>query len=135
MKKLILTLAVLLQVVVISAQKKNVLKDEEISAKTEWQIDIKNGVEVKHKDAEYKYDKQGNVLMEKSYNADGTLDSHVEYTYDGDGNVLTQTTYNSKGKVSKKEEYKYQGKLKVEKRTYGSDGKLTSRKIYEYTNF
>jgi hypothetical protein len=135
MKKILLVPCFLLLMGNLQAQKKSTLKDEEISGKIEWQINIKNGVEVKMKEAEYKYDKDGNIVMEKTWDNTGKLKDYFEYTYDSEGNVLTQITYNEKKQVTKKEVYTYRGQLKTEKKTYGADGKLVSRKIYEYSTF
>jgi hypothetical protein len=135
MKKFLLVTCFLLLLGGLHAQKKSTLKDEEISGKIEWQINIKNGVEVKMKEAEYKYDKDGNVVMEKTWDNTGKLKDYFEYTYDSEGNVLTQISYNEKKQVIKKEVFTYRGQLKLEKKTFGADGKLASRKVYEYTTF
>jgi hypothetical protein len=117
------------------AQNKKALKEGSISYKTEWQIDYKDGAENKYKDSEYKYDQDGNVLMEKTYDEKGTILTHFEYQYDSNGNQIVQITYNAKDKVVKREEFKYEGKLKVEKKVIGPDGKVKSKKIYEYKTF
>lgn len=135
MKKFLLVPCFLLLLGNVQAQKKSTLKDEEISGKIEWQINIKNGVEVKMKEAEYKYDKDGNIVMEKIWDSEGKLKDYFEYTYDSEGNELSRTSYNDKKQVVKKEVYTYKGQLKVEKKTFGPNGKLVSRKIYEYSKF
>ncbi|MFN8206141.1 MAG: hypothetical protein U0T82_01850 [Bacteroidales bacterium] len=135
MKRILLIPCILLLSGNMQAQKKSTLKDEEISGKIEWQVNIKNGVEVKMKEAEYKYDKDGNIVMEKTWDSEGKLKDYFEYTYDSEGNELSQTTYNDKKQVIKKEVYTYKGQLKTEKKTYGPNGNLVSRKIYEYSKF
>jgi len=135
MKKLNLFMLVLLCATTIMAQSRKELKEANISNQTEWKYDYSSGKEVKYKVAEYQYDANGNVLLEKTYNEKGTLETYFEHEYDSNGNQIVEITYDTKGKVLKREEFKYEGKLKVEKKTFTPDGKLKSKKIYEYKTF
>jgi hypothetical protein len=117
------------------AQSRKELKEANISNQTEWKYDYSSGKEVKYIVAEYKYDENGNVLLEKTFNEKGTLETYFEHEYDSNGNQIVEITYDAKGKVLKREEFKYEGKLKVEKKTFTPDGKLKSKKVYEYKTF
>jgi RHS repeat-associated protein len=72
----------------------------------------------------YSYDNDGNVLTEKWYNADGSLQQTITYTWDNDGNLLTAT--NSNGTVTRT--YDAAGLLQTQtdvwglQLTYGYDG-------------
>lgn len=124
-----------LGVIQVSAQKKKELKANEVNSKIEWQYTYADGVEKKYKESEYIYDKNGHTLMEKVYDEQGNIIKHFEYEYDREGNTIAEITYNPKGKVVKREEFKYSRGLKVEKKVFGPDGKLQSRKVYEYKTF
>lgn len=114
------------------SQKKKELVSENISSKIEWKIDYKNGIEHKYKESEHLFDQKGNVLLEKEFNEKGQLTKHTEYQYNKDGNVIVELHYNAKKQLLKREEFLYKGSLKYEKRTFGVDKKLKSKKIYDY---
>ena len=117
------------------AQNKKTVKEIGVSYRTEWKYKYDDGEELKYKESEVSFDKRGNVLMEKTYDEDGKILSHMEYKYDENDNVIVETTFNNRGKLSKREEYKYQGNLKTEKKTFDADGTLKSKKVYEYKTF
>jgi hypothetical protein len=114
------------------AQSKKKAKEYGITAKVEWQYEYRNGVETKFKESEFKFDEDGNIIMEKYYDENGNTIKHFEYSYNANGDVIAETAFNPKGQIISKEEYRYKGDLKVEKRVIGADGKLKSKKIYEY---
>ncbi len=115
-----------------NGQSKKKAKENGIKSKVEWQIEYKNGTETRFKESEFKFDDAGNTIMEKYYDEKGNTIKHIEYQYDDNDRLIVETAYNPKGQLLKKEEYKYNGDLKVEKKVFGPDGKLKSRKIYEY---
>ena len=135
MRKIAIVTFMLLFYITLNAQGRKEIKDAGISYQTEWKYDYADGNEIKSKVAEYKYDEQGNIVMEKTYDEKGTLLTYFEYEYDTNGNKTAELTYNSKSKLLKREEFKYEGKLKVEKKTFTPEGKLKSKKIYEFKTF
>jgi len=135
MRKFAMITCMLLFYITLNAQSRKDIKEAGISYQTEWKYDYADGIEVKSKAAEYKYDQSGNVVMEKTYDEKGTLLTYFEYEYDTNGNKIAELTYNSKSKLLKREEFKYEGKFKVEKKTFTPDGKLKSKKIYEFKTF
>jgi len=114
------------------AQKKKEIRQAGIKQKVEWRYIYENDKEIKYKEYEAQFDKQGNILMEKTYDEKGNTIKHIEYKYDNEGNEILQTTFNSKGEVIEKVETNYSNGLKVEKKIYGPTGKLKSRKVFEY---
>ena len=114
------------------SQKKKELASGNIIAKTEWNTEYKNGVEYKYKESEYKYDQNGNVLLEKEYSDKGILLKHTEFQYDKDGKIVVVLHYNAKKQLIKREEFTYKGNLKTEKRVFGADKKMKSKKTYDY---
>ena len=64
----------------------------------------------------YDYDSQGNMVEERSYDADGKLFSRVCWTYNGKGRVLEQIRYDD-GRCSEHKSYRYNllGRLVEEK--------------------
>lgn len=129
----LLTLALLfLLPFVTQAQKKKEIRQAGIKQKVEWHYTYENDKEIKYKEYEALYDKQGNVLMEITYDEKGNTIKHLEYKYDSEGNEIMQVTFNNKGDILEKQETSYSNGLKVEKKIYGPNGKLKSRKVYEY---
>jgi len=114
------------------AQKKKEIREAGIKQKIEWRIIYENEKEIKYKEYEAQFDKQGNILMEKTYDEKGNIVKHIEYKYDGEGNEIMQTTFNSKGEVLERVETTYSNGFKVEKKVFGPNGKLKSRKVFEY---
>lgn len=114
------------------AQKKKEIRQAGIKQKIEWRYIYENDREIKYKEYEAQFDKQGNILLEKTYDEKGNTIKHIEYKYDNEGNEILQTTFNSKGEVIEKVETSYSSGLKVEKKVYGPAGKLKSRKVFEY---
>lgn len=114
------------------AQKKKEIRKAGIKQKVEWRYIYEDDKEIKYKEYEARFDKQGNILMEKTYDEKGNTIKHIEYKYDNEGNEIVQTTYNSKGQMLEKVETSYSNGLKVEKKVYGPTGKLKSRKVFEY---
>ncbi len=120
----------------VSAQKRKDIKNAGISSKKEWNYSYTNDTERKYLESEYQYDKNGNMLIEKQYDENGNIITHKEYQYDSNGNETVQLTYNPKGQVIERIETKYYKEdLKLEKKVFGPNGKLKSKKIFEYKTF
>ena len=112
------------------SQKKKELIAEGITSISEWKTEYKNGAENKYKEAEYKYDEKGNVLLEKEYDAKGVVLKHTECQYDKDDNVIVKLHFNAKKQLIKREEFSYKGNFRTEKRVFGAVKKLKSKKTY-----
>ena len=125
-------LIVALPVNPLMAQKKKDISSAGIGSKKEWNYSYTNGTEKKYLEAEYEYDKKGNTIAEKLYDENGTIVKHKTYKFDAEGNEVLKVTYNSEGQIVEREETKYKNGLKVEKCIYGLDGKLKSKKVFEY---
>lgn len=116
----------------IFAQKKKEIREAGVKQKVEWRILYENDKEIKYKEYEAQFDRQGNVLMEKNYDEKGNIISHFEYKYDNNGNEILKVAYNPRGEVIERVETTYNEGFKIEKRVYGPTGKLKSKKIFEY---
>jgi hypothetical protein len=116
----------------VSAQKKNTIKNNNVKSVTVLQQDIEkaNGPQVK--ESYTLYDDQGNTLEEIEYNKTGMVSSHMKYVYNSDNNKTKEIEIGANGKVIKTTEYKYSGTLKTEKDVYDANGKLKSKKNYQY---
>ncbi len=131
-QKLILVVSLVLISSNLFAQKKKEIRSANIRQKVEWRYLYENDKEIKYKEYETQYDKQGNTLMEKTFDEKGNIVSHYEYKYDSNGNEILKITYSPKGSVLEKVETRYTNGLKTEKKVYGPTGKLKSRKVFEY---
>ncbi len=132
MKTLSIIALMLLFIMTVNGQSKKDIKESLVSHETVWKYDFDDGEEKKYKEAEYSFNKDGDILIEKTFDENGKVLTHFEYKYDDMGNNTTQITYDSKGKITKREEFTYKGRLKVEKKTFSAEGKLKSKKVYEY---
>lgn len=70
-----------------------------------------------------KYDENENIVEESSYQPDGSLENRSTYKYDKDENVLDESNYQSDGSLKNRKTYKYddQGNM-IEKCEYQEDG-------------
>jgi hypothetical protein len=116
----------------VSAQKKNVVKSNNIKSVTEYKQDMEKGNAAKIKESYTLFDDDGNVLEEINYDAAGKVKTHLKYQYNSDNNKIKETEISPDGKVVKVTEYKYNGDLKTERNIYDGAGKLKSKKIYQY---
>ena len=114
-------------------QSKKKLKENAIKTQIVWKYSYRNGAEVKFKEAEFAFDEKGRTILEKEYDEQGFVIRHMENAFDSEGNLTTEITYNPKGQIIRKEVTQYNGNLKIERKIYGPDGKLKTRKVYEYT--
>lgn len=118
------------------AQKKKDIREASISSKKEWCYIYTNEGEKKYIESEYQYDKRGNTILEKKYDENGNTILHKEYKYNSEGNEIQEITYNPKGQIMEKVETTYfKGDLKLEKKVYGPNGNLKSKKMFEYKTF
>jgi antitoxin component YwqK of YwqJK toxin-antitoxin module len=91
-------------------------------------------VNKRYKDYEEYYDEQGNLLEEINYKQ-GKISKHFKYEYDGDGNKVKEEKIDPSGRVVETSEYKIENGLRVEKIVYDSNGKIKTRKEYQYTTY
>lgn len=117
------------------AQKRKEIKNAGVSSKKEWCSIYTNDTEKKYLQSEYEYDRNGNILLEKEYDENSNVIIHKEYKYDAKGNEILKITYNPKGQIVEKEETTYKNDLKLEKKVYGSNGKLKGRKTFDYKTY
>lgn len=68
------------------AQKKKEIRNAGIKPKVEWLYVYGNDKEIKYKEYEAQFDKQGNILMEKTYYEKGNTIKQFEYKYENEGN-------------------------------------------------
>jgi YD repeat-containing protein len=71
---------------------------------------------------------------EESRHREDLLSGRTTYLYDKNGNLVEQTNFDAEGALSQREIWRYddRGKLLVENATYGSDGSLESKFTYTY---
>lgn len=86
------------------------------------------------KESETYYDERGNVIEEIEYKQ-GKVDKHFRYKYDDNGNKVLEEDLDPSGKLREYSEYKIENGLRVEKIVYDPDKKVKLRKIYQYTMF
>jgi len=91
-------------------------------------------VSKKLKDAETYYDEKGNIIEEINYK-EGKITKHFKYQFDGNNNKIREEEYDPAGKLIEYSEYKIENGLRVEKTVYDKNGKMKSRKTYQYDTF
>jgi len=79
------------------------------------------------------FDRNGNLIEERKYDKYGRETEKIFYEYDSDNHKIKETSQKPNGTINKIEEYKFKNGLKVEKITYYGNGKIKSRKKYNYT--
>lgn len=81
----------------------------------------------------YNYDKNENLVEEKFFNSDGSLNGFTTYKYDHIGNRIEEIYYDKSNHVSEKTTFKYVKKgNEVEETRYDSDGGLDFRCVSKY---
>ncbi len=81
----------------------------------------------------YKYDSQGNMIEETSYNSYGSLDRKWLTKYDYQGNEIEVVWYNPDGLPIGRHACKYDSQgNEIEEVWYEPDGSLSSKTIYKY---
>jgi hypothetical protein len=91
-------------------------------------------VSKKLKESEVTYDQKGNIIEDIQY-TDGKVKTHFRYQFDNDGNKIKEEEFDAAGKVIEYSEYKIENGMRIEKTVYESNGKMKSRKTYQYTKF
>lgn len=90
-----------------------------------------NGIKRK---CSYGYDKVGNLIQEKCYDADDMPRSKVIYKYDENNNQIEKDSYNSSGKSDIKINYYYDSEGNKIKEATTFYEKLSGNVIYQYDN-
>lgn len=134
MKHLII-ISILLSINFVSnAQKKALLKDNEIKSITVYES--KNGSNEDETIESFTlFDKKGNVIEEKEYSSDGKFKKHFIYEYDENSNKIKEIETDEDGKLLQTIIYKYDGDLKTEKIVYDNKNKIIHKKRYLYSKF
>jgi len=91
-------------------------------------------VSKKLKESEVTYDQNGNIIEDIQY-TDGKVSKHFRYQFDNDGNKTKEEELDAGGKVIEYSEYKIENGLRIEKTVFEPNGKMKSRKTYQYTRF
>ena len=138
-KTSITLIALLLTQQAMLAQNSKKVKNFRIKSTTEW-ITTYNGDEKSEpkKDSYTAFDKDGNTIEHIDYNKDGSIRKKETAKYDNNGNLLEESTYESKSEKdskdnNKKVSYKYNSSNdKTEENVYDGDGKLIKRTVYTY---
>jgi antitoxin component YwqK of YwqJK toxin-antitoxin module len=112
-------------------QRKNDVKIKSIIVYTEKHDMLVNK---RYKDYEEYYDEKGNLLEEINYKQ-GKISKHFRYQYDADGNKIKEEKIDPSGKIVETSEYKIENGLRVEKIVYDGNGKVKTRKEYQYTTY
>ena len=86
------------------------------------------------KESETSYDAHGNITEEILYKQ-GKESRHFRYRYDNDDNKILEEKIDPSGDVVEYSEYKYENGLRIEKIVYTGDGKMKSRKVYQYSTW
>lgn len=77
------------------------------------------------------YDTKSNLLEEKRYFNDSTMNS-IKYSYDSEGRVLTKSTYDDKNIMIAKDIRTYLNGNLTERKFYGADGRVSEIEKYNY---
>lgn len=115
------------------AQKKSKVLENKIKLVTESKedYDIAKGRTIT--DGYNAFDRNGNLIEERKYDKYGRETERITYEYNSDNQKTKETSAKPNGTINKIEEYKYKDGLKSEKITYYGNGKIKSRKKYNYT--
>jgi len=91
-------------------------------------------VSKKLKESEVTYDQKGNIIEDIQY-TDGKVKQHFRYQYDNDGNKIKEEEFDAAGKLIEYSDYKIDNGVRTEKTVFEPNGKMKSRKTYQYTRF
>lgn len=131
------------------SQKKKSIKKLNLKSVTESVISVEEGKSKTLKDSYTGFDKNGNVLSEIKYNADGSIRKKTMNKYDEEGNKTEEAEYNGSGKLISKIVNTYNAKgdkstemeydvnnvlLKKSLFSYDSRELKTEKKIYNGSN-
>ena len=117
------------------AQSSKKIKKNEVKSKTEWQYSYDTGKEIKYKSEYVKYNQNGDILEEITYEPDGKIIKRETNKYNSNGDLVENTRYNPDGSIKRKATYKYdKDGLWTERTDYDGNGKITKteKRIYEY---
>lgn len=144
MRKIILLLVVIAGCTFTArTQSRKDVKKYGIKTCTEWTTKTENGKEVTYKDSYKAFDKNGYTIEETEFTRDGKVKKKETARYDKDGNVLEETSYELKEakpgeakdatSVGKKVSYKYNvNSDKTEESEFDGSGKLVKKIAYSY---
>jgi hypothetical protein len=135
MKKALVVICMAMLVAPSFAQKKNKITEKGIKSITEIKEDYEKSNGKSTFESYIVYDKNGNVIEERSYDKNGKETEKIISEYDKDNQKVRETHYNPAGVKTQIEEYKYMDGLKTEKITYYGNGKMKSKKKYGYTYY
>jgi hypothetical protein len=91
-------------------------------------------VSKKLKESEVTYDQKGNIIEDIQY-TDGKVKQHFRYQFDNEGNKIKEEELDAAGKLIEYSEYKIENGVRIEKTVFEPNGKMKSRKTYQYTRF
>jgi len=143
----------------LTAQSKKELKDAGVASRIENTSKLEKKSIVNFIESTEKYDANGNKTEAIEYKSDGDIKNYdqfeyndkgklvkethidplskkpketIEYTYGEDDKLIKEVYYNKKNELTKTVDYKYENKLKIEKKTTNSSGKVIETKTYTY---
>jgi len=133
MRIVICSLLLIASIISVYAQKKSKILENKIATiiESKEDFDVAKGRTITN--GYNAFDRNGNLIEERNYDKYGRETERLIYQYDSDNKRIKETTAKPNGTILKIEEFKYKDGLKVEKITYYGNGKIKTRKKYNYT--
>lgn len=128
----ILILLLLLVPAFAYAQSEEVISAKKIESQTVYEYFVEEGIKNPLIERIEKYDKSGNMILEKEMNKLGEVRLWKEYKFDAEGNKVEETVLDAKGNQEERTEWIYKDGLVSEKKYYDEKDRLTKRKEYKY---
>ncbi len=133
MKQLFLITLLLITTFNINAQSTKKIKSQKIKSITVWESKYKTPNAKENKESVSKFDQNGNLIDEITYDNTGKFKEHISYKYNQNNKKINETYYTQKGNITKIIKYTYnEENLKTEKNVYDGNNKLKSKKRYVY---
>lgn len=131
MKKLLLLIVLGVAYISASAQKPKDIRELNLKTKTTWVTEKKGKKEISYKAMELRYDKDGNLIQEITFNAKGNITKNISYQYDGK-RMIRELHHNSEGKIVRRIEFVYSKKVLSEIHYYNEKNELERKEQFIY---
>jgi hypothetical protein len=124
---------IFLTTIVVNAQSKKDIKENNVKGITSYNYVTKLGKTTKIKDNYKEYNNKGLLIKHIEYNKEGKLKETFNYYYDSNDNKIKEEFFNEFNKLQTTTIYTHKNGLKTSKIVKNAEGAVISKKEYEIT--